>query len=174
MVYLGLESVNQAMLDGYEKAQTVEDITFALKALHEHGIKAHGMFVIGADSDGPDVLRATVDFAPKHKTDTVMLNNLTPALGTVFFDEMEAMWMIRSQTGPAAPRPSWHPAGRSRWGGAACRRRRRRRRCARHRRWRCGAVRGARLWPACRACHGSAGELKATAAWPGGSLRPFR
>jgi radical SAM superfamily enzyme YgiQ (UPF0313 family) len=90
MVYLGLESVNQATLDGYDKSQSVDDIVFALKALHENGIKAHGMFVLGADSDGPDVVRTTVDFALKHKIDTVMLNILTPAPGTVLYDEMEA------------------------------------------------------------------------------------
>jgi radical SAM superfamily enzyme YgiQ (UPF0313 family) len=94
MVYLGLESVNQATLDGYEKSQSVDDITFALKALHEHGIKAHGMFVLGADSDGPDVVRTTVDFALKHKIDTVMLNVLTPAPGTQLYDDLEAAGRI--------------------------------------------------------------------------------
>jgi radical SAM superfamily enzyme YgiQ (UPF0313 family) len=94
MVYLGLESVNQDTLDGYEKSQSVEDITFALDALHAHGIKAHGMFVLGADSDGPDVVRSTVAFALKHKIDTVMLNILTPAPGTQLYDDMEAAGRI--------------------------------------------------------------------------------
>jgi radical SAM superfamily enzyme YgiQ (UPF0313 family) len=94
MVYLGLESVNQATLDGYEKSQSVDDIIHAVHTLHEHGIKSHGMFVLGADSDGPDVVRTTVDFALKHQIDTVMLNILTPAPGTVFYDEMDAAGRI--------------------------------------------------------------------------------
>ncbi len=51
MVYLGLESVDQATLDSFDKSQSVDDIVFAMKTLHEHGIKSHGMFVLGADGD---------------------------------------------------------------------------------------------------------------------------
>jgi len=94
MVYLGLESISQATLDGFDKSQSVEDIIHAVRTLHEHGIKAHGMFVLGADSDGPNVVADTVDFAVEHKIDTVMLNILTPLPGTVLFDEMDAAGRI--------------------------------------------------------------------------------
>ena len=50
LVYLGLESVNQATLDGFEKSQTVGDIEHAIKVLHDYGIRSHGMFVLGADT----------------------------------------------------------------------------------------------------------------------------
>ncbi len=50
-VALGLESVNQATLDGYEKSQTVEDIEESIRILHDYGVRSHGMFVLGADSD---------------------------------------------------------------------------------------------------------------------------
>jgi anaerobic magnesium-protoporphyrin IX monomethyl ester cyclase len=94
MVYLGLESINQSTLDSYAKSQSVEDIVFAVKTLHEAGIKAHGMFVLGADSDTKGVVRNTVDFALKHKIDTVMLNILTPLPGTPFFDDMDGQGRI--------------------------------------------------------------------------------
>jgi anaerobic magnesium-protoporphyrin IX monomethyl ester cyclase len=94
MVYLGLESINQDTLDGYDKSQSVEDITHAVHTLHEHGIKSHGMFVLGADSDDKSVVRSTVDFALKHKIDTVMLNILTPLPGTPLFDEMDEQGRI--------------------------------------------------------------------------------
>jgi radical SAM superfamily enzyme YgiQ (UPF0313 family) len=94
MVYLGLESINQATLDGFDKAQSVGDIIDAVRKLHEHGIKAHGMFVLGADSDGPDVVGDTVDFALQYKIDTIMLNILTPLPGTSLFDEMDAAGRI--------------------------------------------------------------------------------
>jgi anaerobic magnesium-protoporphyrin IX monomethyl ester cyclase len=94
MVYLGLESVDQATLDSYAKSQSVDDIVFAIKTLHEHGIKSHGMFVLGADSDSRCVVRDTVDFALKHKIDTVMLNILTPLPGTPLFDEMDRQGRI--------------------------------------------------------------------------------
>ena len=88
-VALGLESVNQATLDGFEKSQTVGDIEHAIKVLHDYGIRAHGMFVLGADHDTPDSVRDTVKFAKKNKIDTVMLNILTPLPGTQQFEELE-------------------------------------------------------------------------------------
>jgi anaerobic magnesium-protoporphyrin IX monomethyl ester cyclase len=94
MVYLGLESINQSTLDAYAKSQSVEDIVFAIKTLHEAGIKSHGMFVLGADSDTKGVVRDTVDFALKNRVDTVMLNILTPLPGTPLFDEMDEQGRI--------------------------------------------------------------------------------
>jgi radical SAM superfamily enzyme YgiQ (UPF0313 family) len=88
-VYLGLESVNQATLDGFHKSQTVDDITQAIKTLHEYGIASHGMFVLGADEDTKDTVRDTVRFALKHHIDTVMLNILTPLPGTAMFEKLE-------------------------------------------------------------------------------------
>jgi anaerobic magnesium-protoporphyrin IX monomethyl ester cyclase len=90
LVYLGLESVNQETLDKFEKAQTVADIEKAIKVLHDHGIKSHGMFVLGADSDDVQTVRDTVTFAIKNKIDTVMLNILTPLPGTQQFQEFDA------------------------------------------------------------------------------------
>jgi anaerobic magnesium-protoporphyrin IX monomethyl ester cyclase len=94
LVYLGLESVNQETLDGFEKAQTVEDIEVAIAKLHEHGIRSHGMFVLGADTDSVQTVRDTVDFAMKNHIDTVMLNILTPLPGTPQFSDLEAAGRI--------------------------------------------------------------------------------
>ena len=93
-VYLGLESINQATLDSFDKAQSVDDIVAAVKTLHDYGISSHGMFVLGADSDTKGVVRETVDFSVKHRIDTVMLNILTPLPGTPLFDELEAQGRI--------------------------------------------------------------------------------
>ncbi len=88
IVYLGLESVNQDTLDKFEKAQTVEEIEHAIKVLHEYGIKTHGMFVLGADTDTVQTIRDTVDFAINNRIDTIMLNILTPLPGTAQFNEL--------------------------------------------------------------------------------------
>ena len=87
---LGFESVDQKTLDSYAKSQTVEDITDCIAALHRHGIKCHGMFVIGADSDTARTARDTVAFAEKHGIDSLMLNVLTPGLGTKQYEMMNA------------------------------------------------------------------------------------
>lgn len=91
---LGLESIDQATLDAFKKSQTVDDIVSAVQTLHDHGIKVHGMFVIGADNDTADTVRKTVDFAIRHRIDTLMLNVLTPAPGTLQFEEMDAAGRI--------------------------------------------------------------------------------
>jgi radical SAM superfamily enzyme YgiQ (UPF0313 family) len=87
---LGFESVDQVTLDGYDKSQTVEDITKAIAALHRHHIKVHGMFVVGADNDTAQAAHNTVDFAERHGIDSLMLNILTPALGTKHYELMNA------------------------------------------------------------------------------------
>jgi len=41
----------------------VADIVHALSTLRKYGIKTHGMFVLGADSDTADTIRETARFA---------------------------------------------------------------------------------------------------------------
>jgi anaerobic magnesium-protoporphyrin IX monomethyl ester cyclase len=94
LVYLGLESVNQETLDGFDKAQTVDDIEKAIKKLHEHGIRSHGMFVLGADTDSAETIRDTVRFAREHNIDTLMLNILTPLPGTRQFTDLDTAGRI--------------------------------------------------------------------------------
>jgi radical SAM superfamily enzyme YgiQ (UPF0313 family) len=89
-VALGLESVNQATLDGFDKSQTVADIETAIRVLHGYGVRSHGMFVLGADSDTPSTVRDTVSFAIRNRIDTVMLNILTPLPGTPQYEELDA------------------------------------------------------------------------------------
>jgi anaerobic magnesium-protoporphyrin IX monomethyl ester cyclase len=93
-VALGLESVSQETLDGFDKSQSVADIVRALDVLHSYGIKTHGMFVLGADSDTPDTIRETARFAREHDISTLMLNILTPLPGTPLFDELDAQGRI--------------------------------------------------------------------------------
>ena len=93
-VALGLESVSQATLDGFDKSQSVDDIVRALATLHRYGIKTHGMFVLGADSDTAETVRETAAFARKHDISTLMLNILTPLPGTPLFDDLDAKGRI--------------------------------------------------------------------------------
>ena len=87
---LGFESIDQATLDGYAKSQTVDDIKRAIAALHRHHIKVHGMFVVGADNDTARTASDTVAFAERYGIDSLMLNVLTPGLGTRQYELMHA------------------------------------------------------------------------------------
>lgn len=88
MLYLGLESINPHTLDEYNKKQSVEQIIEAIQVLRRYGIRAHGMFVFGADSDTPESLRATADFAIKNDISTVQFMILTPLPGTRYFQTL--------------------------------------------------------------------------------------
>ncbi len=90
MVYIGFESITQEGLDAYNKKQRVEHITTSIKLLHQYGIRVHGMFVVGADTDTPATVRATVDFAIEHKIDTIQMMMLTTLPGTAFDLQMRA------------------------------------------------------------------------------------
>ena len=92
--YLGLESVNQATLDSFDKHQSVDDIVQAIRILHEYGIASHGMFMLGADTDTKESLRETVKFAMKNHIDTIQLAALTPLPGTPLFEELDAAGRI--------------------------------------------------------------------------------
>ncbi len=89
VLYLGLESVNPATLEEYNKRQSPEEIADAVRILHEYDILTHGMFVFGAENDDAASLRATVDFAFKNHVDTVQFMVLMPLPGTTYFNEME-------------------------------------------------------------------------------------
>ncbi len=90
MVYVGFESITQEGLDAYNKKQTVEHITTSIKLLHDYGIRVHGMFVVGADTDTVETVRATVDFAIHHGVDTLQMMMLTTLPGTAFDAQMRA------------------------------------------------------------------------------------
>ena len=89
LVYLGLESVNPDTLAAYNKGEAVEDIIGGIEALHSYGIKTHGMFVFGADTDTPETLKATVDFTIDHNLSSAQFLALTPLPGTRTFEQLE-------------------------------------------------------------------------------------
>ncbi len=91
---IGMESINPDTLVSYSKSQDVKDIIRSIKTLREHKIRAHGMFVLGADSDKVETIRESVSFAKKHKIFTVQFLVLVPFKGTQIFEELEKQGRI--------------------------------------------------------------------------------
>ena len=89
-VYIGLESINPETLKAYRKKITLDEIEDAIKQFHRYGIRIHGMFVFGADTDTLETIRQTTKFALKHKIDTVQFMILTPIPGTRFYKQIES------------------------------------------------------------------------------------
>ncbi|MEO5355895.1 MAG: B12-binding domain-containing radical SAM protein [Nitrospirae bacterium YQR-1] len=86
---LGFESITPETLVAYDKKQTHQDNIASVKALKDHGIKVHGMFVLGADTDTVESIRKTVDFASDSGIDSVQFMILTPLPGTPVYDELQ-------------------------------------------------------------------------------------
>ncbi len=89
-VFVGLESVNPATLEAYNKAQTVEGVKDCVINFHRHGIKVHGMFVFGAEEDHYQVIRDTIKVSRQLDLDSLQYLILTPVPGTPVYQEMEA------------------------------------------------------------------------------------
>jgi radical SAM superfamily enzyme YgiQ (UPF0313 family) len=93
-LYIGFESINPKTLAAYNKKQDLKDVENCIRAVKDHGLSLHGMFVVGADSDDVSVIRATAEFASRCGIDTTQIVPLTPLPGTSLFDEMQAAGRI--------------------------------------------------------------------------------
>jgi|Deesub1362A_J573_1020465.scaffolds.fasta_scaffold06766_3 radical SAM superfamily enzyme YgiQ (UPF0313 family) len=87
-LYIGFESINPKTLSLYNKSQNVEDIENSIRLLKKYGIRIHGMFVFGSDTDDIPTIKNTVKFARKLDIDTIQFMMLTPLPGTPVFDEI--------------------------------------------------------------------------------------
>lgn len=88
-LHIGFESINPKTLEAYNKKQDIGEMVECIKSLKDHGIRIHGMFVIGADTDSLDTIKQTADFTIKNGIDTVQFMMLTPLPGTPLFSEMQ-------------------------------------------------------------------------------------
>ncbi len=87
LVYVGIESVNPETLKSYKKGITLKQIVEGVEVFHKYGIRVHGMFVIGADTDSFETIQATLDFAKKIRLDSVQFLILTPIPGSKLFSD---------------------------------------------------------------------------------------
>jgi len=86
---IGLESINQRVLDGYNKKQTPEILRKSLKKLQDYGIRVQGSFIFGSDYDDKSVFQKTVDFCHDAEVDFPTFSALTPYVGTDMRKEFE-------------------------------------------------------------------------------------
>jgi len=94
LLLLGLESVNPATLDEYGKHQSVEEVVDALAVLSEHRVPVCGMFILGADNDDPETVRATLRFCREARLDYAQFSILFPIPGTPLFDQLQRQGRI--------------------------------------------------------------------------------
>lgn len=94
---IGLESVNDRTLENYNKRQTVAEMRADIRSFHRHGIKIHGMFVVGGAYDGEKTAQETLDFAEENGVNTIQISALTPFPGTRVHDDLSKKGSILSR-----------------------------------------------------------------------------
>lgn len=90
MVMVGFESVSDESLKLLNKRQQVRDIVESVDLFHAHGIKVHGLFMAGIDTDTAEQADTTVRFAKRHGIDTIQIMIETPIPGTHLYRRAEA------------------------------------------------------------------------------------
>jgi hypothetical protein len=64
------------------KKQDLSKIQRAIDKFHDHGIKIHGMFVVGSDEDDVETIYQTAQFARANHIESIQLMILTPCPGS--------------------------------------------------------------------------------------------
>jgi len=90
-LFLGLESVSQASVNGVSKRfNRVEDYARAIERIHAHRIAVQTGIVFGFDHDTEAVFNETVDFLEAAGVQNATFNILTPFPGTRLFQRLES------------------------------------------------------------------------------------
>ncbi|MBU1863560.1 MAG: B12-binding domain-containing radical SAM protein [Candidatus Omnitrophica bacterium] len=88
MVFLGIESGSQRILDYYNKRYTVDRIRQTCRILKRAGIAFTGWFVIGAPIETPDDIRQSIRLALDIKADFIIVNELHIMPATPLFNTL--------------------------------------------------------------------------------------
>jgi len=86
IIYLGIESGSQQILDAIGKRITVEQAKKAVKIVKDAGIQVLGSFIIGFLQDTVETIKETIKFAKSLNLDYAQFSILTPYPGTPIYD----------------------------------------------------------------------------------------
>jgi radical SAM superfamily enzyme YgiQ (UPF0313 family) len=86
VIFLGIESGCQKILDTIGKRITLEQVKNAVRILKDAGIQVLGSFIIGYLQDTKETIEETIKFAKSLKLDYAEFSILTPYPGTPIFD----------------------------------------------------------------------------------------
>jgi radical SAM superfamily enzyme YgiQ (UPF0313 family) len=86
IIFLGIESGSQKILDAIGKGITLEQAKEAVKILKDAGIQVLGSFIIGFLQDTKETIKETIKFAKSLNLNYAEFSILTPYPGTPIFD----------------------------------------------------------------------------------------
>lgn len=88
-VFMGIESPQEESLAECSKAQNKgQDMVAAVRKIHAAGIEVMGGFIVGFDSDGPDIFEKQHHFIQEAGVVTAMVGLLTALPGTRLFSRL--------------------------------------------------------------------------------------
>ncbi len=89
-VFLGLETPSEESLRECGKMQNLSrSMSAAVSTIHSHGLAVMGGFIIGFDSDPPDIFQRQINFIQKNGIVTAMIGLLTAIPGTRLYSRLE-------------------------------------------------------------------------------------
>ena len=88
-VFLGLESVNESVLDNYGKGIENNQQKEAINILRKYGIGIHGSFIIGDMNETKEMVMKTVNWAKKMNPQLAQFSLLVPFPGTQLYMDMK-------------------------------------------------------------------------------------
>ena len=88
MIFLGLESSNEEVLDAYNKNIGNDDQQKAVELLRKYGIEIHGSYIIGDIHETEEMINNTINWARKVNARTTQFSILTPYPGTALYEDI--------------------------------------------------------------------------------------
>ena len=90
-LFLGIETPDPVSLQECNKRQNLNrDLVEAVRNIQVHGMEVIGGFIVGFDSDSPDVFVNQAEFIEQAAIPTAMINLLAAPPGTPLFQRLEA------------------------------------------------------------------------------------
>ena len=89
IVFFGVESGSQRMLDAMNRMMTIEQIVSGVSAAKRVGLKVHAFMMVGFPSENYDSLKQTIDFLKELSPDEFSFTVAYPLPGTELFHMIE-------------------------------------------------------------------------------------
>jgi anaerobic magnesium-protoporphyrin IX monomethyl ester cyclase len=89
MVFLGLESNNEALLETYNKNIGNDQQQQAIELLRKYGIRIHGSYIMGDIKETVHMVDQTIKWARSVNAKTTQFSILTPYPGTALYADIE-------------------------------------------------------------------------------------
>ncbi len=97
LIFYGVESGNQQMLNRMGKSLTLEEISRAFKLTEEVGIKTEASFIIGLPGETTQTFKDSLDFCKKIHPFWVGFSSLVPFPGTPVTEELKTSGYLLSE-----------------------------------------------------------------------------